>query len=98
MTWSFRQVGVLLCHLSPNAGLWPPSHLPPWALSLGCFLCLVTTRGKELLSQWVCGGEDGRWEPRDSKDHVLCLAHVGLPDASPHGWTKSGCQPCGTSG
>lgn len=49
-----------ICHLSPDTGLRPPSRLPPWAISLGCSLCLVTTCGKALLPQWVYGGEDGR--------------------------------------
>ena len=59
-----------------------PGHLLDWAL------LLVTKVETARISP--CGGEGGRFEPRDSKDHVLCLAHAGLPGASPHGWHQKG--------
>lgn len=78
-----------LCHLSPDTGLQPPPRLPPWAISLGCSLRLVTTRGPALLSLWVYEERMG------DRSHVTgtAMSCVGLTLAflMPHlraGWKE----------
>lgn len=65
---------------------WGPLHASFLAHRLGSALILVTkVETARNSSPSARGGEGGRFEPRDSKDRVLCLAPTGPPGVSRHG-------------
>lgn len=71
--------------IRPDAGLGAPSRFLPGASLRRCSdLGDQGGDGKES-SPSARGGEGGRFEPRDSKDRVLCLAPTGPPGVSRHG-------------